>query len=428
MFYHMFRLERDPETRKTLYGHTDTLFYNVGDAIVSTAHSASFYAPLQNSMGYWRNDNAWSVGETIEMHGNSPTAVSVVKSLEYIPMRDDSIVYVERLNYHTHKKWIPYRFRYTWSNAVQPASYNDRSLIHLRNLEEIFRFRTGIDDVEFSDPRASVLREICEFDSAIEHNDYQHTARSLAVELTRHPLDTVVTYDANATKTLQNELDYLMRDLIKESPCDISTPKSPEQLVGHFLPLNCPLPLMRVIREGGGDDITKNQSFMVRPPIDVTTVSPLPIRHPAVTLYSPIHAQLAGCWLNSTRGTDFDIIYFVDMLGHLAERQINYFWDRYAAVTNTNVWLCDNGYNSKAVHAFIRATRQWAFEQNQEKTTSYLQGSFYVRVIKTFGEEALIELSTEYNNPPFHVVHFDLAILSLCSMGLHAELNPRSYY
>ncbi len=428
MFYHMFRLERDPETRKTLYDHTDVLLYNVKDAIISAAQQQSFYTPLHNTDGYWPSDNTWSVGETIETHSNSPALVSVVKSLEYIPMQDSSIVYVERLNYHTHKTWIPYRFRYTWSNKIKPASYNDRSLIHMRNLEEVFRFRTGIDDVQFTDPREAVLREICEFSSVQEDGNCTQVARNLAVELTRHPLDTIVTYDANATKTLQNEMSYLMRDLVKESPYDISTPKSPEQMVSHFLPLDCPPPLTRIICEGGRDDLIKNQSLMVRSPIDVSAVAPLAIRHPMVTLYSPIHAQLAGCWLNSTRGTDFDIVYFVDMFGHLVERQVNYFCDRYASVTNTNVWLRDNGYNSKAVHAFIHATRQWAFTENKDDIVWCLQGNFYVKVVKTFGEEALIELSKEYNGPPFHVVHFDLAILSLCSMGLHAELNPRSFY
>ena len=144
---------------------------------------------------------------------------------------------------------------------------------------------------------------------------------------------------------------------------------------------------------------------------DTTEPKPLEIKHPEVTLFSPVWAHHIAelCEFISSQYSDINFKYILQD-GYIIERRVVNLVSRFVSAPNETV---------------VRHHIEWFLTdfmflvQLRCKNIPY---NLMVTLQTTYGDEALIELYSTDNNRCIFAVHLDLAMISLCSSGIIAAI------
>lgn len=367
-----FRLRRDMNTERETFGYTRPAWER--SRFLS-------YTP--------------SVGCPIEVPSTIKT--DIVKMVEYYDDPRGPVV-VERLCWKFGKSLHPYKVRY----ISLGKNYADRDILLLQNLKTIHDKISGCY-VSFASPIKYYFdsmvapwykQDIYEYTSYL-YGKYQEWIESFA-------------YSQDGWGDTEQFIDLF--DNGHANACS-------EDHFRHFM---LPKPMIR-------DPYTFNthaSSFSAgslafeRPmgnPFDTSPAPELVVRHPAHTLYSPkeAHGAIASLEQAATQYTDMNLEYILSG----------------TVVVSVTERLCVSRYRDVKFHNAETDVR-WVII-NDVLRTLYLRNpdrrfmdDLRVTFVMSYGEEALVEVFTLDTNECLGAIHFDLAMLAMCTPSLAVETAP----
>jgi hypothetical protein len=186
------------------------------------------------------------------------------------------------------------------------------------------------------------------------------------------------------------------------------------------------LPEMEIPVVAEQDSLTRNHPSGTIPLADITrmavstpafdTTMPAYIPCHDVTYTTPSFMSAAAALLRELTVTDLDLEYISSLGVHPRLERISLAVDRFAHIAPATL-------NNKAIADRIADTalRTTLFHEPEFKDRYDRGYPLAIHIVKTFGEEALIEIyphAEPVHSRPRIATHIDLAMLSLCGPGL----------
>lgn len=437
MLYDLFELPRDPNTKFTHFGYTDDLLYRwdsrFSGKIARDGAGEIVPESLNIDSPYIRWDKRTRVGTAIE--APAPMRVPLAKSVEFYRKSGHRLV-VERLYEYTTTGLLPFRIRYREAQEAPAA------VVHLSNLTTIHNTLELPPDpvgpplapeptpfVTYHDPRkqfltasltapvltplaadrADGLLKLCN-DTPLAPMVARHAMAASPVQFDIEALSNYITW--GALNPLRPHDQWSLENLIRNhiSPelrlCDTLTGLFPEgkitygELRGHSAPLT---------------------------DIDTTPSPVLPIVVPERTYFSPHSFRTVADAFDRLSATDVKVEFTV-FFGLMGEPTVHHYVDRYAHLIGDRYAADLDVCKQAALQALLSSS--FIFGPESDDPLGWAQHQLFATpetdtmslvLEKTHNDEALISF---YRGGVLDcAIHLDLAMLSLCSLGIIETLD-----
>lgn len=411
MLYHLFDLKRDPSTYNTTFGETMLVGYNRGRSFIDLVGS--------NDISYFGRDS-WdgmlSVGLTTTFD-DIPKYLPLHKSVELWGDSDGRMqkatrpIILERFFYESHQGLIPYCWKYV------DGALGSTALVHCSNLEKVHAELQGLVDVlSIQNPYKVYLDVLKSQRSTVLQERFTelslHVLFDKTLPMSRHTF---------TPETITKTLEGMCRDL--EWSWERQRPrKTPFRLYDELIAprYNMNDPISRFAPEGPVSQ-SKLSRFYTKPPFDVSPPDLIVITHTATVHNHGAVCRLLAARLDKVLLTDYSItITLVNRVAHSCR------WD-YATFRYLPIFCLESkrllsqaqtALNEVAALAFACLLNDTTSRETQSLDPGWLD-AIDVRIVKTFGEEALVTII--YKDSVVAEYYIDFAALTFCSMGVTSD-------
>lgn len=319
------------------------------------------------------------------------------KGLGTVQSLTDGEVCYEVLFYQLGRNLYPYKLTYRTNKNLVPEE-----LVNYKACEDIFP-DVGGSSVHIVDPRVEVL-------GSYITDDVYGTGQGLidiAVDtLQHHPL-----YGSWARHTLSaNVISDDVKKIMGQVQLSAHTGRislHPNALTDLILPLEMPSSLGRVIRH-----LTPNPNSWLMGTTQAISFHSIPLNTTCSDVeINPASVTLVADVLSTVSATDISVMIGCSYGSLDTEISLVSYVNRYTqslTVSQTNVARDVSLINQLCPYTLIGYMEKKGYDPKR---------TLYIGIEKTFNEEALISFSYD-GRTPFHQIYLDLALLSLCSMGM----------
>lgn len=410
MLYHVFELVRDKSLAYNVFGDVSTVGVIRPNSAASELERA-YFSPVDPIRGVeW--DDTILIGNTLELSLDTEQLVQprIYKSLEYIKSNGE-FHFFEKLYYEVSEgRLIPFKLVYF-------VNGQKRSVVSIPNIGRlIHRWTPLVSNTTLYNPRLELFMGL-----SLADNPFGNVERSCIEDVSKilsmkKGLDRTAACDlspTNVSMDIQSITETVFQPIHKRR--DIVP-----YLVNAIIPY-IPEPHIEMVF-ANETDTSVNELFRyisAQPPIDVSIVGPLPASESNRDRSPKGLADIADA-LDKTNITDFDLIFSVDSAsGGTSIFRVIGFYDRYYAF-HTRQSVSEDFYN---ITQAMRLS-SWSLRLDGTRPVNY------VRVRKTFNEEATIDVLENPEFPDKHTrrIHLDLALMSVCTYGVSPNsLNSFMY-
>lgn len=410
MIYHFFPLKRDRQLRFQQYGYQTSIgyqAYSVEDfeyGIIDPMRTGKTFNP-------YHNDAYISLGNSISTVDAQKLNLPIIKTLEYIPVQQ-STVFFERLFLNLNGTLIPYRLRYYNPYPV--------TLVHLENLAKIYAQLMNIPsaDIQIEDPRLNTFLSTRGYHEWLMLFDEQ--ADQLDRTLQSTYLGGRVAYDALSSSTVETHIRHMILRMIDGS---IRLHRNAMlDTISRIVPLDCPPLLASMFRSG--DSLTLQELYRTIIPqqiVDTHTPSHIDIFYRENTEFSPHSVQEFAEFLAGLDVCDITMMLRVEYPGAQVRLHDFRIINRYLPYRQVANWQMRFDVDV-VTHCLMGAMTKFLSTHQRPLP----QKMYFIKIVKTFNEEALIQFfeTSDDLSRPFYQIHLDLAIMSLCSLGVTTGFCP----
>lgn len=336
----------------------------------------------------------------------------LMKTVECYHLTSGHPVVVERLLVEQAEGFVPYRLRY-----CHPHHFITPSLLYLDNVAQLHREFSGCE-LSVANPRLQALEVIR--DSPAAYYEERVWALQQGLDAARNGRRGAFV-DALCPNTLisqpvEDDLNTLLAYLTNTS---LHGPNMRHgQLVLETVLGSNVLPHLPVVDPATARHLSGVLPLRALPTggpglFDLSCPGELRIERPDLTHFSPSGYRLVAHALDNHRPTDVDATIALSG-GMVVGREVRHLIDRYASVLG----VLDHHQRLDWLDEIARQTLTITGYQNAHAHLHpELLGDVRVRIRRSFADEALLELFVA-DGRCVHVVHLDLALLALCSLGI----------
>jgi len=389
MIIGMVDLDRDHQLRPQTIGYQDRYILRVP---VEQKRNAGVRC---QTMGQW----AVQYGSQIVR--DSTQAVPLVKLVEHY-IFDKRDMYVERLCYSTPRGVIPYRIKQItpynsqWYNGIHNVGL-------IKNIEHIHRLLGNRTTLET--PIAMFVKDVIPGIKSGLSDEHKNVIRETYLKH-QAVLDTMVTDDASWISSLHRLCDY---DRDRSGPNDWCID---DYVITHLSPTLGFYDEITARTFSGGMSYREVEAAAKRRLVyvDLSPVKPLQVDMSEAVTSPPQARELVEC-LNNIGYTDICLEYI--LLNNSPVEVINDIrYDRYRRDLHTEH---ETGRIRELIDVALSTTIDILADRGY--ATPLLYTEIHFRLIKTFGEEALLEIYDQATKDHVLTIHLDLALLALCTLG-----------
>lgn len=403
MLYSLMDLPRDGCMETTSLGHSDY----VGFDLDWTKFSSLQHEVLRDKRAIVGWDMVLSVGKETDRADKYPLSLpTFVKSLEVVSPTGNDPLHIERYHLDWKGNLLPFMIRYR--DRSNPAG---DSVVNKPNLSSFHR-------CEIKDPRLTAIeyvaneRDDCHELSCIAgaaENRQPYAAHTFSAGDVQNDLRLITNHFKNFSDPLGIvERSRMPVPILRSAVVDIADPGVPRKDALAFNFASGAIPTSVLTQRSSPRKI------------DVNTSQPPPLRvENGVTEINPRWARDIANHLSLVVATDVDVRYILQHRGiwtvelHSEDALHN----RYADLLGSRDHTVRDRYHLRQIAEEILlhyVTHNKGNGALLEKVCS----SNMVRIVKTFNDEALVEISVD--GLTVHGAYLDLVALSLCSMGISA--------
>lgn len=321
----------------------------------------------------------------------------IFKGLGSVQSHTSGDVCYEVLFYQLGRNLYPYKLTYRTSKNISPEE-----LVNYKACEDIIP-DVGGSSVHIVDPRVEVLGSYITDDV---YGSGQGLIDVAADTLQHHPL-----YGSWARHTLSaNVVSDDVKKIMGQVQLSAHTGRislHPNALTDLILPLEMPSSLGRVIRH-----LSPSPNSWLMGTTQVITFPPVPLNATCADVeLNPVSCMSVADVLSTVSATDISVM-IECMYGALTtEVSLISYVNRYAQclpVSQMSVSRDVSLINQLCPYTLIGYMEKKGYDPKR---------TLHIGIEKTFNEEAMISFSYD-GRTPFHQIYLDLALLSLCSMGM----------
>lgn len=328
---------------------------------------------------------------------------SIIKIIEYYPIGSQD-AYIERLCFVDGKYLYPYRIKY-----ITPDKKYDTQLVVPYALEQIHKIIDSRNCLDIITPGSLYIDHIRPGKRGDlppnKKNIYEKYGSDLMLMSNLCP-DNLQWYDVydeiKRTDSFNNSVGRTMQNWY----LDVFA----EELLMPKVAFPDPLTVKTIIDPIKEQDLYYYGGVGSRT-INMSQPKELEIKYPHMTKLSPKEQMTTVSFLSDVGYSDLELEYILSNRT-INKRTIRFLHDRYHQKLNTDTELkiCD-----RAVLSCFDSCRDVSSTEEYEDLMFQA-----VRVVfkKTFNDEAVFEFYNYQTDRPIRVIHLDLALLSLCSMGV----------
>lgn len=389
MLYDIVALNRESSLRTSHVG--------CEKAIMFSPHTR-LDTQFQQTIGGYYEEPHIGIGALLETNDPELTLKPpLFKGLGYTHSVSDGAVCYEILFYQKERLLHPYKLTYRTSKNPVPEE-----LVNYNSCSIIYPDMCG-GTAHVSDPRLEVL-------SSYQTDDAFGTGQGaidLAVDtLSHHPLFGVWARHSLSANVVSSNVKSIMSQ-VQMSAVSGRLTLHPNVLTDKILPLEMPSSLGRIIKGLSPDPNT--WSMQTSQPISFTS-QPLQATCSDVSLNPPGCMPVADV-LSTLAATDLCVVLRCQYNTHMSDVELLSYSNRYVVslgVSQTSVTRDLACINQLCPYTLISHMEKKGYENKRP---------LFIKIEKTFNEEALISFSYD-GTTVFHQIYLDLALLSLCSMGV----------
>ena len=389
MIIGMVELDRDFHLRPTTIGHLDSVILRMAvDDQYDHQHRCQTHG-------------TWKVHYGAQIARDTPIPTNFVKLVEHYTINRQDL-FVERLCYKSKRGVIPYKIKQLYATTSQ--FYNGIYNVGLvKNIESIHHLLGS--PTSLATPISVFVNGILPDIRSGLSNEHKETIRS-AYHRCQPVMDAIATDDKSWVSSLYRLCDY-DRDRTSANDWCID-----DYVLSHLRPNMSTYDEITARSFVGG--ITYRQLETAAryklPYVDLGQPRTIQI-DPGKTICNPPSAQEIAECLNNIGYTDICLEYILSNCG-VADTISDVRYDRYRRDLHVE---SENQRIRELIDVCLSAAIDILADKGYKAPLLYTDIRF--RLIKTFGEEALIEIFDDATKDHVLTIHLDLALTSLCTVG-----------